>query len=170
MKTMMMTLSLIAAMATSASSAFATSMIPSQKATLVRIQLDPHFQGANLYTTGTIQLDYVKSQVTLTLIGNTCPRNARCIAGPFTYDVTLPLVKRDFNRQCNIVTYVAQKDSRMVDGAFEKIEIVDNSRVTCAGGPIQALPDTMIRYTIITPGMRAPVQTLYSTFAATRLQ
>lgn len=126
----------------------ARSMIAAEAATLTRL----HFaQGSQLagydIQGGEIALDYIKSEVTLTLFPSFrchAPEGAMCAqVMPAPVIVTLPLISREVD-SCGSVHYLAKKDQRPVDGINQEIEVINNSGNRCL--TFVALPPTDVKF------------------------
>lgn len=100
------------------------------KANLTRLDLDPNAFGSAPYRGGSIRID--GSEATLTLVpDHRCAPGRVCtqmIREP--YQVQLPIISREMGR-CRTFIFTAEIDRRPVDGAFQRLVIVDHSGNTC---------------------------------------
>ena len=135
-------------------------------AQLTRWQLDKRLSKTlGLLTGGHLELNQTDKTATLVMDRQSnCPPEALCIAlipAPFT--IKLSIVE-EYSDDCNSHYVIAEEDRRLVDGALERLTIVDNTKNTCA--QVIPLPETAVTYE--TELGRLPVHT-NSYFTANQL-
>ena len=130
---------------------FARSTTPSRqpdvvKAELLSFDVDP-LLGLSQVNSGMIGVDLDKNELTLSLYSTSyCPPNVYCIMSiPAPYIVTLP-IKSIGSTLCGGTVYVAERDMRPVDGALQRLVLVDNSANSVCMNSIDSQSLTEVTY------------------------
>ncbi len=102
-------------------------------ASLTRINLQAgSFLSKQRINSGRLDINLSERKISLTLNRSWyCPPSAMCsmvMPAPLFYEVPLKAVKKG---PCNTVVYHGEMDQRMVDGVYQGITVVDNSRNVC---------------------------------------
>lgn len=106
-------------------------MAPLFGASITKAHVDPNLNLGPV-TGGRYSVNLEQNYLSLSLEqAFRCPPDAFCILSMLpNFEVTLPIVEIK-HTSCGSVMYIAQRDARPVDGALERLEIVDHSGNRC---------------------------------------
>ncbi len=107
----------------------------------INLDQDSYLNNLTIYG-GSVQIEQLKREVTLSFqVAPECPVGMMCAQVLRQHNITLPIVSQ-FTDRCNNTTYIAQRDLRPVDVAYQEITVTDHTLNRCP--TFVALPETGI--------------------------
>lgn len=118
-------------------------------ADITEADIDPKLNWHHAMNSGTVDVDFRKGVVRLTVYAKSpCPPNRICaMMMPAPYIVELPIVSVKRNGCGELVT-TAKRDKRPVDGSLQQLTVVDHSQLICRYLPRAA---TIVEYITDSP-------------------